>query len=96
MIINKDYIFGTENKRWARILDCIILLLFIITLGALRISEPNVFQDLLLSYGFWGTIITAPILMYMVVRVSDLNRTERLAIVIFVISTLLVFMGKVA
>jgi hypothetical protein len=82
----KCLLLAPEEKSWARIIDSIVVLLGLLAAGVLYFMFSSKIESNLLKFSLWGVIITAPFISYMMFRVSNITKIERISILILVLS----------
>ena len=82
----KHLLLATESRRWARILDCLVVLLGAWAAGIIYFMLDLEVDNDLIQISIWGVIISTPVIAYMMYRVTHIYKIERLAILVLVLS----------
>ncbi len=82
----KEKILSPERKAWVRIVEGFLTLLPAWTSIILVIEAKGPIEIELLKYSYWGSVISCPIIAFLMYRKSDIKKIERLAIIALMVS----------
>lgn len=88
----KHLFFDTEERTWVRTIDALVVLFGAFAVGILFFVLPLKVDNRLLEFGFWGAILSMPVLAYVLYRDTNLSRLERIAILVLMLSLIFALM----
>ena len=81
-----------QNRPWVRKIDALVVLLFGVAMLALLFAMPTESAPFLFRFGHYAALAVTPVLTVLLWRESDLNRLERLALLILMLAAGLALM----